>query len=403
METTIFTLFEPKQLYRRMEAALDSIDTKEPPRRQAQKLCSALWTHLVNVLQLQSIQFFECWDDNPELICVEGKNLSDSKDKIAQICGLGKSGKVDLPCLIPGHNSIFVVIHTGISEKILMCFTVESTFEYRTGYFLSQIVSIFSALQYATAQHAIKLELQDALEQARAIQMSLLPSGEYRFCGFDLAARSIPAHKVGGDIYDYELFDSSLTVALADAAGHGLPAALQARDVVIGLRAARDCNQAPSKLVEKLNRLIYRSGLVSRFVSLFYGTLTPFGLFTYANAGHPPPLLSTGDSFLELLPTGMILGPHLESAYEERTVCIPAGESLFLFSDGVPEHSSTLHSEFGIERIKIWMTETRELSASAALDDLFERLRIFGYQKPFEDDVTAILVKHAPMKDNLQI
>ena len=89
---------------------------------------------------------------------------------------------------------------------------------------------------------------------------------------------SLPARVVGGDLYDFLPLDAdTLAVTIADAAGHGLPAALQARDVVTGLRIGVERDLKIPRTVEKLNRVIHRSGLVSRFVSLVFGTSSRTG------------------------------------------------------------------------------------------------------------------------------
>src|SRR5204863_805654 len=125
-----------------------------------------------------------------------------------------------------------------------------------------------------------------------AIQLSLLPNGHPSFGDFDLAAKSLPAQPVGGDVFDFIHIDrDTLGIAVADSSGHGLPAALQARDVVTGLRMGVERDLKLQRMVEKLNRIIHRSGLVSRFISLIFGELEKNGNFSYINAGHPPGLL----------------------------------------------------------------------------------------------------------------
>ncbi len=82
------------------------------------------------------------------------------------------------------------------------------------------------------------------MRQAKAIQQSLLPRRLPAVPGYGLAAISIPADEVGGDVYDTQWVEPGvLGIMLADASGHGLPAALQARDVVTGLRMGQAENR----------------------------------------------------------------------------------------------------------------------------------------------------------------
>ncbi len=108
-------------------------------------------------------------------------------------------------------------------------------------------------LETLRASVGIKLReqaLASQMKQAFIIQQSLLPARMPDFEGFDIAAVSIPAEEVGGDVYDIqEVENGVLGLMLADASGHGLPAALQARDVVIGLRMGQaEGEKSPGRL-----------------------------------------------------------------------------------------------------------------------------------------------------------
>ena len=93
--------------------------------------------------------------------------------------------------------------------------------------------SIRNTLNYIRSTRSFGVVFQEAYE----IQKSLLPKQDPVFDGYDISGRSMAAELVGGDLYDYHLFDSKMIgLAIGDASGHGLPAALLARDVLTGLR-----------------------------------------------------------------------------------------------------------------------------------------------------------------------
>ncbi|NOT31443.1 MAG: SpoIIE family protein phosphatase, partial [Planctomycetes bacterium] len=102
--------------------------------------------------------------------------------------------------------------------------------------------------------------LGNAMREAAEIQRSLLPAAAPAFPGFDIAARSQPAEQVGGDWFDYlPLGEGSLGISIGDASGHGLPAALMARDVVIGLRMGIEKELKAGHALAKLNRVLHAS------------------------------------------------------------------------------------------------------------------------------------------------
>jgi len=205
---------------------------------------------------------------------------------------------------------------------------------------------------------------------------------------------SVPAESVGGDVFDWVPLDAeTLALMVADASGHGLPAALQARDVVTGLRMGIERDYKINRTVEKLNRVIHRSGLTSRFVSLVTGELETNGNFVYVNAGHPSPLLLDAHGMRELTVGGGVLGPFPDATFKLGFAHVDRGAVLALFSDGVLEQGMAGGDAFGEERLKTWLMDWREGPTADAVADLIARLSAHAGGAPFEDDVTVMLVR----------
>ncbi len=254
-------------------------------------------------------------------------------------------------------------------------------------------LGVLSSLQYAVRQHRRRHELEDLVEQARVIQTSLLPAGPIAFGEYDIAAISVPARRVGGDVFDIiELDVETIAIAVADASGHGLPAALQARDVITGLRMGVERDLKITRTIEKLNRVIHRSGLVTRFISMVFGELESNGNFSYINAGHPPPLLVDDRGVHELTVGGMILGPNPLASYKLGFAHVDRGASLVMYTDGVIEHRNERGEMFGVAGVTGWLTDQRSARAEEAIADLIDRLRAFAPGR-FEDDVTAVYLR----------
>lgn len=232
--------------------------------------------------------------------------------------------------------------------------------------------------------------------QARAIQTSILPQTAPRFGDFDIAGRSLSLEEsVGGDLFDYiPITDKILGLAIADASGHGLPAALQVRDIYTGLRMGLGRDFKIVRTVERLNNIIHASTLTSRFVSMFYGELELNGSFIGVNAGHPPPFhLAADGTATHLDRGGPVLGPLPDSTYDRDFVQLRPGELLVLYTDGITE---TRHSdgeeELGIERLVAVAREHLGRPAAEVIDGIFARLEEWsGGAKP-QDDCTMVVV-----------
>ncbi len=234
-----------------------------------------------------------------------------------------------------------------------------------------------------TIRHVIQLKLR----------LSLLPKKSPSFGDFDVWSRSIPAEEVGGDLYDYlQVSDRILGIAVADSAGHGLPAALQARDAIIGLRMGIEENLRLTATIEKLNRVVSRSTLAARFISLFYGELEQDGTLVYTNAGHPPPLVLRDDGFEELKCGGLILGPDPAARYRRGYTTIAPGTIFLAYTDGITEAADKAGDMFGVERLKEIMASRTWNRAEELVEAIFEAVQCFSKNELPADDQTVTAV-----------
>ena len=239
----------------------------------------------------------------------------------------------------------------------------------------------------------------DILEDARRIQASILPKRSPRYADFEIAGESRAAETVGGDFYDYipitpEMFD----LAIADASGHGLPAALQVRDVYMGLRMGLTRDFKLSRTIERLNAIINRSKLTSKFVSLFLAEMETSGNLIYVNAGHVLPFILHADKSIEYLREGgMVLGPSPDARYLRGFAHLEPGAVLVLYTDGITEcRSRRSDREFGIEKLQSLVRRHADRPAAEIVQVIFEPAdRHSGLATP-EDDQTVVIVRRPP-------
>lgn len=233
------------------------------------------------------------------------------------------------------------------------------------------------------------------MEEARQIQNSILPRHLPKPGDYQIAARSVAAEIVGGDFYDVIVLDDDVfNVVIADATGHGLPAALQVRDVFTGLRMALSREFKLTRTLERLNNIINRSRLATKFVSLVLVEFDIAGTVIYCNAGHPRPILMRDDgSVVRLDKGGPILGPIPDAAYVIGIQCMEPGDSLILFTDGLSEASEDGDEEYGIDRLIHTARKARHLDPAAMVDRIFTGVAEFSQRTPPEDDQTIVVVK----------
>ncbi len=185
--------------------------------------------------------------------------------------------------------------------------------------------------------------LDRELDLAGVIQRSLLPRALPDLDCYQFTAALRPSGEVSGDFYDlYRLDESHYGYYIADAVGHGVPAALltvfvkkgiETRDLVAdGYRLL-----SPAEVLQRLNRDIISQKLSENpFVTLGYNILdVAEHRLQYASGGHPPPVVLGADgSVVPLLSEGALLGVF-ESDFTTGTREIRPGDTIVHYTDGV--------------------------------------------------------------------
>jgi sigma-B regulation protein RsbU (phosphoserine phosphatase) len=239
--------------------------------------------------------------------------------------------------------------------------------------------------------------LEHEVQLARQIQKTFLPEKLPETLGWNLAATWITARQVGGDFYDvFELSGGRLGLFIADVSDKGIPAALFMALTRTLVRAVVFDTPSPADALRKVNALIIPDNQQGMFVTAVYGVLTlKSGEFTYANAGHNPPLwLSRETKRMEsLLRTGAALGIIEDVPMVDRTITLKPDDFLLLYTDGVTEAFSPQDETYGEERLQMVLGVAEAETARGVLDVLEASVREFMGLVPPADDLTMLGVK----------
>ncbi|HEX9162547.1 MAG TPA: PP2C family protein-serine/threonine phosphatase, partial [Thermoanaerobaculia bacterium] len=258
------------------------------------------------------------------------------------------------------------------------------------------ILFSLNLVRYAINQKLRAQKYESLIVEAQRIQQSILPQRVPQYAGYDIWGKAVPAEIVSGDFYDFiPVNDNILGLAIADGSGHGLPAALVVRDIYMGLRMATDRDFKIVRTIEKLNHIIHRSRLTTKFVSLFYGELETGGILIYCNAGHNFPFVLHGTRVEYLRSTGPVLGPTPDATYTRGFVRLDPGDLLCLYSDGIVEAHDQRDREFGLNRLLRLVRANRERSAQEICQIALSTVAEWGREG--EDDRTIVIVKAIPV------
>jgi sigma-B regulation protein RsbU (phosphoserine phosphatase) len=203
--------------------------------------------------------------------------------------------------------------------------------------------------------------------QVGELQRALLPTAAPRCSGLEIAASYEPCDHAGGDLYDIFPLDeqfgdtrgaifgpSRWCIFMGDIAGHGLAAAVVMAIVQAVLHARPNGITRAAMLLTHANQQLSSKGL-GGFVTAFLGVYDPASRrLTYANAGHPPPLLrhsSNGSISCLDEAANYPLGIDDAETFDEATVQLERGDTVLLYTDGITEARGTDNDLFESDRL----------------------------------------------------
>lgn len=241
-----------------------------------------------------------------------------------------------------------------------------------------------------------KERMERELQVAAEIQLSILPDELPKVEGYDFGARILPARQVGGDFYDvFELDQNRIGVLIGDVADKGVPSALFMARAHALLMAEADSGLGPGDVMGLVNRHITRLQKSTQFVTVLYGILDlTTREFSFARAGHEPPLILAADGSVTRVPhkAGMAIGLWDSITLDEQMIVLEPGTSLLLFTDGMTDCSNPEGEPFGLERIKETFSHFVDRTAQLTCDELLETLKHYQNGARQDDDVTLVAV-----------
>lgn len=274
---------------------------------------------------------------------------------------------------------------------------------------LQREIRILSSFQGGVRQEMDRMH--EELNLAAVIQQELLPAQLPQAPGLECGVLFRPATYVSGDIYDATRTDDGrLWFFVADAVGHGVPAALLTMVISRSLRAGAG-TRTPAEAITALNADLVRAQRGrSRFATAVCGTIDINTLeVTLCTAGHPPALILGGGAPRAIESGGALLGVFEGEPYQQETFTLQPGETLLLYSDGFetafPDPQQTRSGAKGRLDTQAYLHEFANLPWVGSADDastahamrrLAERVDCQAGSLHQQDDMTALAIAALP-------
>ncbi len=212
---------------------------------------------------------------------------------------------------------------------------------------------------------------------------------------FDIFASTHPAKEVGGDFYDFFFVDDNhLAIVMADVSGKGVPAALFM--VIAKTLLKNRCqlsNETPAESLAFVNNQLCENNEEMMFVTVWLGILDlTTGLMTASNAGHEFPVFKKKNGFFELIEDqhGFVLAGMEDSPYSNYQIQFEPGDTLYLYTDGVPEATDADEAFYGMDRMVEALNRADSHSCKAIVTAMTADIDAFVAGSDQYDDVTQL-------------
>jgi sigma-B regulation protein RsbU (phosphoserine phosphatase) len=243
-----------------------------------------------------------------------------------------------------------------------------------------------------------KQRMEEELNIARDLQLSMLPATCPEVKGFRLAALSMPAREVGGDFYDFiEMGNDRLGLVVGDVTGKGVSGALV-------MAASRSVFRMLSEEQLTVGEIMVRANLRTKkdikkgmFVALLYAVLNSKDrVLSFCSAGQTHPMYFSSETgrtkLLETRGDNFPLGILEESDYQETQIALKPGDRVIFYTDGIVEAMNEQKEIFGFERLLDVIQGAASSNADSLLKEILDRVNEFASGAEQHDDLTLIVV-----------
>jgi serine phosphatase RsbU (regulator of sigma subunit) len=276
-------------------------------------------------------------------------------------------------------------------ERLLMSVAGPATFAIENALLVEQMIVEAGLRQELEAENEIRAK---ELEEARQLQLSMLPRTVPQLPQLEVAAYMKPATEVGGDYYDFHLSDDGvLTVAIGDATGHGLKAGTVVTAAKSLFNHLAQESDIPT-ILQQSSQALKRMNLRSLFMAMLIARVKGYQL-TLGSAGMPPVLIYRAAQRVveEISLMGVPLGSLTAYSYRELSLNLAPGDVVVLMSDGYAERFNGNNEMLDYENAKSILLEIAILPPQEIIDIFVKIGDRWAGGRPQDDDVTFVVLK----------
>jgi len=281
--------------------------------------------------------------------------------------------------------------YSGEDEQLLMSVAGPAALAIENARLVERMIAEAGLRQELEAESEIRAK---ELEEARQLQLSMLPQALPQLPLLEIAACMKPATEVGGDYYDFHLSDDGvLTVAVGDATGHGLKAGTLVTATKSLFNHLAQESEIPV-IFQQSSRALKRMNLRSMFMAMTIAKVNGYQM-TLGSAGMPSALIYRAVRRVveEISLRGVPLGSLTAYSYRECSLSVAPGDVVVLMSDGYPERFNGKNEMLGYGSAKSVLLEIAILPPQEIIEVFVKIADQWADGRPQDDDMTFVVMK----------
>lgn len=276
-------------------------------------------------------------------------------------------------------------------EQLLMSVAGPATLAIENARLVERMIAEARLRQELEAENEIRVK---ELEEARQLQLSMLPQSIPQLPHLEIAVYMKPAAEVGGDYYDFHVADDGvLTVAIGDATGHGLKAGTVVTATKSLFNHLAQESDIPA-ILQQSSRALKRMNFRPLFMAMTIAKLKDYQL-TLGSAGMPPVLIYHAAQKVveEISLRGVPLGSLTAYSYRECSLNLAPGDVVVLMSDGYPERFNSKNEMLDYASAMSVLLEIAILPPQEIIDVFVKVADRWADGRSQDDDMTFVVLK----------
>jgi serine phosphatase RsbU (regulator of sigma subunit) len=259
---------------------------------------------------------------------------------------------------------------------------------------VARLRSLLRMKAYQDQLRRMNTQMTRDLQIARRVQEALVPQRSFASPGLNIRSAYIPSEVLSGDFYDYFTQDGMMYLFVADVSGHGLPAAILVSLLKSYIHTEAANDRSLAEFMARLNDFLFSVSLPTQFATAALFRVHQRQLL-YSNAAHPAFLLyqrETRRTTILEQPSNL-LGAMPNMAFEEHSIAVAPGDTLFVYTDGLTDRVNRDGEFYSIDRIAALLESAPDADVNMLYDSIYGDVSNFAATEEFRDDIAFVVTR----------